>query len=84
MGSKFFDLEWFCSNGHVVTFKKGDAFRWSKDNTKKCVICGGVMETRKVVCPNCGGEKVTSCEGGTNIQPLKGIRWICVDCCYEW
>jgi len=35
-------------------------------------------------CPKCGGFRVTYAPGGTCIEPVNGLHWICSECLYEW
>jgi len=35
-------------------------------------------------CPNCGSKNICYCPGGTCLQPIPGINWICKDCLNEF
>lgn len=39
---------------------------------------------KAIKCPKCEGYNIVSCKGSTNYKPVKGIKYICSDCLYEF
>ncbi len=75
------DETWICKDCH----------RTSDGVCTRCPFCGSFNrekiadpDKRHPECPKCGSKNVTSCPGGTCLKPIPGIKWICIDCLYEW
>jgi len=47
-------------------------------------ITTGISEPAEVRCPVCNSENIADCPGGSNIEPIAGIDYICADCLYEF
>lgn len=42
------------------------------------------QESIKVVCPECGSSRVSSCPGGTCMSSMDDVDWLCQECLNEF